>query len=95
MFCKKSVLKYLPNVTGKHLCWSLFFNEVAGLHLCWSLFLVTLQTATLFKKDSNTGAGLQLYYKKTPTEVLYCEIYEIFKNTYFKEHLRTTASESA
>ena len=22
-----------------------------------------------------------------------CEIYEIFKNTYFEEHLRTTASE--
>ena len=30
------------------------------------------------KRDSNTG--------------FFCEIYEIFKNTYFEEHLRTIAS---
>ena len=29
----------------------------------------------------------------TPRQVLSCEIYEIFKNTYFEEYLRTTASE--
>ena len=32
--------------------------------------------ATLLKKDSDTGA--------------FCEICEIFNNTYFEEHLRTT-----
>ena len=31
--------------------------------------------------------------KKTPTQVFFCEYYEIFKNTYFKKHLRTTTSE--
>ena len=36
--------------------------------------------------------GLQLYYKQTLTQVLSCEICEVFKNTYFEEHLRTTAS---
>ena len=36
--------------------------------------------------------GLQLYYKKTPTQVFFCEHCEIFKSTYFKEHLRTSAS---
>ena len=30
--------------------------------------------------------------KYTPAQVFSCEIYEIFKNTYFEEHLRTTAS---
>ena len=39
-------------------------------------------------------AGLQLYYKETPTQVFspeYCEIF--LKNTYFEEHLLTAASD--
>ena len=32
--------------------------------------------------------------KDTPTQVLSCKYTEIFKNTYFKEHLRMAASES-
>ena len=36
--------------------------------------------------------GLQLYQKQTPTQVLSCEYCEIFKNTYFEEHLQTAAS---
>ena len=40
----------------------------------------------------NKVAGLLL--KWTPTQVFSCEISEkSFKNTYFEEHLRTTASE--
>ena len=31
MFFKIGVLKTAANFTGKHLCWSLFFNKVAGL----------------------------------------------------------------
>ena len=43
MFLK--ILQYSQkNITGKHLCWSLFFNKVADL-----------RPSTLFKKDSNTG----------------------------------------
>ena len=41
----------------------------------------------------NKVAGLGLQHKGTPTQVFSCEICEIFKNTYFEEHLRTTASE--
>ena len=33
-----------------------------------------------------------MYYKKIPTQVLSCEYCDIFKNTYFEEHLRTAAS---
>ena len=41
-----------------------------------------------------TGKDLcwSLFFKKeTPTHVLSCEYYEIFKNTYFEEHLRMAA----
>ena len=31
LFCKKGALKNFTKFTGKHLCWSLFFNKVAGL----------------------------------------------------------------
>ena len=41
--------------------------------------VVSLQAWNFIKKDSNT-------------EVFSCEIWEIIKNTYFEEHLRTTAS---
>ena len=40
-------------------------------HLCWSLFLINIQAwrpATLLKRDSNIG--------------VFCEIYEIFQNTF-------------
>ena len=46
----------------------------------WSLFLILLQAfrpVTVLKRDSNTGVFLK--YWKT------------FKNSYFEEHLRTTA----
>ena len=45
----------------------------------------------LFNKVA--GLGQQLYRKETPTQVFSCEICEVFKNTYFEEDLRTTASE--
>ena len=34
VFFKKGVLKNFANFTGKHLCWSLFFNKVADLRVC-------------------------------------------------------------
>ena len=39
-----------------------------------------------------SSSGLQLHLKETPTQVLHYEICKIFKNTYFEEHLLTTAS---
>ena len=47
VFCEKSVLRNFAKFTGKHLCQSLFFNNVAGL-----------RPATLLKKRSGTGAFL-------------------------------------
>ena len=36
-------------------------------------------------------SSLQLYQKETSTLMFSCEYCENFENTYFKEHLRTTA----
>ena len=43
---------------------------------------------------SKRGVLKQLYQKETPTQVLSCEICEIFKNTCYEEQLQTTVSES-
>ena len=48
---------------------------------------------SLFNKVSGL-LSLQLYQKETPTQVFFCEIYEIFKNIYFEEQLLMTAFES-
>ena len=52
------------------------FSNFTGKYLCWSIFLIKLQTwrpAALLRRGSNTGVSL--------------EIGEIFKNTFFTEHL--------
>ena len=38
-FYKKDALKSFTKFTGKHLCWSFFFNKVAGIILSLSLML--------------------------------------------------------
>ena len=53
------------------------FTIFTGKHLCWSLFLITLQ-----------AFRLETLLKGTPTQVFSCEYCEIFKNSYFEEHLR-------
>ena len=53
----------------------------ARKNLYWSLFLMKLEfwgPATLLKN--------------TPIQVLSCEIYKLFKNNFFEEHLWTPAS---
>ena len=43
MFFKIGVLRNFPKFTGKHVCWNLFLIK-----------LLTLEPATLFKRDFNT-----------------------------------------
>ena len=40
-----------------------------------------------------TGFQACKFIKKTPTQVFSCNVYEIFKNTYFEEHLEETVSD--
>ena len=53
------------------------FANFTGKHLCWSVFLIKLQ----------------LYLKETLAQMFSCKVCEIFGNTYFEKHLRTTAPE--
>ena len=48
------------------------FFKIGGKHVFWSLFLIKLQPE-----------DLQIYYKKTSTQVFSCEIFEISKCTFF------------
>ena len=42
---------------------------------------------------NKVAGSLQLYLKKTLAQVFFSKFCEIFKSTFFREHLRTTASE--
>ena len=44
VFCKKAALKTYAELTGKHLCWSLFLIKFQGFRL-----------VILLKRDSETG----------------------------------------
>ena len=57
------------------------FANFTGKNLCWRLFLIKLQFW-----------GSTTLLKKTPTQVLSCEICKLLKNNYFEEHLWTPAS---
>ena len=48
---KKAVLKNFSNFTGKHPCWSLFFNKVAGLKRlkCFSTQVLSCEVCETFK----------------------------------------------
>ena len=48
------------------------FPNFTAMHLCWGLFLKSLQAECL-----------QLYLKKSSTQVFSCEVCEIFNNTFF------------
>ena len=50
------------------------FGNFIGKHQRWSIVSIKLQAWTLLKRDS--------------TQVFSCEICDIFKNTFFTEHLR-------
>ena len=57
------------------------FTEFTGKHLCQSLFfnkVAFLRLATLLKKE-------------TLAQVFFCKFCEVSKNTFFTEHVRTTA----
>ena len=57
------------------------FPNFTAKHLYWGLVLIKLQ-----------AWGLQRYQKKAPTQVLSCEIYEIFKNIFFNRTPPAAAS---
>ena len=53
---------------------------------------VVFRSATLLKRDSNTMEAWNFIEKETPVQVFSCEFGEIFRNIFFTDLLRTTAS---
>ena len=45
-----------------------------------------------YLQENTFVVGLKFYLKKAPTQLFSYEYCEVFKNTYLKEHLGTTAS---
>ena len=43
-------------------------------------------------RSSHRRCSVNFIKKETLTQVFSCKLFELFKNTFFKEHLRTTAS---
>ena len=55
------------------------------LHTLFCFFLKSSKAFSIsLKRDSNTGAGVQLYYKETLTQVFSCEIWEFFRTPILK-----------
>ena len=78
----KIVLRNFTKFKGKHLCQSLFFNKVARL-----------RPATLLEKIPRHRCQVCSFIKKeTLTQVFSSDFCKISKNTFFIEHLCTTAS---
>ena len=59
------------------------FANFANFLLCWSLFSIKFQVS-----------GLQPYRKRDPARLLFCEVYQIFKNTFFYRTPSVSAFES-
>ena len=59
------------------------FAKLTGKHLCQSLFL-----------NKVAGRACNFIKKESLAQVFSCEFCEFFKNTFFTEHLRVTASET-
>ena len=70
-FIEKGVLKTLAKFTGKHLCWSLFFNKVAGLqpssllkkrlqHMCFPVNFAKFLRTPFFKEHHSVTAPGEL-----------------------------------
>ena len=91
------MLRATSSMASKFILQTNIFSEAATRGVqqkkcSWKLCKFQRKTSVLkclFNKVA--GLGLQLYLKETSTQVLSCEICEIFKNTYVEERL-TAAS---
>ena len=85
--CDKKVNKYLCRISS-------FYRSSYRRCSAKEVFLKILQySQKTHVLESLCGpTSLLFYQKEIPTLIFSCEYCEIFKNTYFEEHLRTTAS---
>ena len=83
VFCEKGVLKNFAKFTEKHLCQSLFLISPEATRVFYK---------KVFLKVSQRPKTCNFIKKETLAQVFSWDICEIFKNTFFTEHFRATAS---
>ena len=87
---------YSASVTDVFLGMYEFFKNSRSSHRRCSIKKVFLKTLQNSQENTCVGASLvsleSTLLKRDFNTDISCEYYEIFKNTYFKEHLGTTAS---
>ena len=87
MFFKICILKHFAIFTGKHLCWSLFFNEITGFrfatllrkrlqHRCFPANIAKFLRAALFPEH------LRWLVLKVGNSVLYIYVLYFFKKSF-------------
>ena len=86
-----------PCIISKHLY---IFIVIRELYLSIEIFglietlikLYLQKEPPAIKTALKKASALQRWWREASTQVLSCEYCKIFKNIYFEEHLRTTAS---
>ena len=63
VFCKKGIFENFTKFTGKHLCQSLFFNEVAGLNFIKKEALAQVFSCVFCEIFKNT-----FFYRTPPVD---------------------------
>ena len=96
LFYNKEILKILVKFVGEHLCQILLFHKVTGSEaVTWRCSLKKVFLKTQQKSQKNICAGdlsckpqaCNLFKKETLAQVFSCKFWEIFKSTFFIDHL--------
>ena len=109
LFCKKVFLQNFTKFTGKHLCQSLFFNQVAGLrpatffkkrlwHRCFSMNFVKLKNTYFYRTPPITASVQNFVSISNQIEVGLCSNRgeEVFSKVFASEehHLYLSLSKT-
>ena len=96
VFYEKGVLENFAKFTGKHLWLAKFLKTPLLQNTSGRLLLAFLCNVCKIGKIHRKTLCLRLLFlkKATLTQVFSCKFCEIFKNTFFTEDVRVTASES-
>ena len=72
-------------------CFNVMTLHSSSHHKC-SIKIAILKSSTIFTGKHLCWSFFWIKLQETPTQVFSCECCEVFKNTFFKKHLRTSAS---
>ena len=94
VFHKKGVLKNFAYFTGRNLCWSVFYILLKKvlLKISQNSQKNTCARGSFLIKLQASDSACNFIKNETLVQVFSCEFCESFKNTFFSECIRATAS---